>query len=779
MGFEPLAEPADRLGVAVRHGQFGFEAQPQRLPGAVQVGLRCEALPDAAGPADVAAPQRGDPREQVGVPDAEGRTPLVGQRLGGFAARELELPAQVVHQVAVGAVAFGEVAGVLDVGGGLVVAALDHVHDGPVDVGAAVPALGVAALGEGAELAELRPVGRVALFEEHDPAERGGEQAHLHVAGAAGDRRQLLDDGLALGGGAGAPVGGVGGPEPERDVLVGAGPAGGDHVLEEQPVGEVVVVGAGFGGLPREAFEGGGFEAGELVEALVLRNLHGGAGEQHRVAGVFGLAEGQVVEAAGLVFAAEPPHGPGQVEAEQDPSADHLGGAALDGTAVVLLGAADAEAAVRVGSGAGQELDGGLGVEVVAGEPGVVGDLGGEHELLERLVGDEGADDASVVVGGFGGAHGVVERLAHEVVDEDVAVLLAAHEPGLACGVEGALDLVEVQPRGLGHDGGVELAAADRGEGEHPDQRRGQLVDAAPEGVAHPGGGRVDGLAGSPQARGLLDEERVAARAAGDLGDRGRVGGVADGGADEGGDTVLVEPFETDHRGLGDEREHAGPQSVAGVDLGVAVGADEQEPLEERVPAGELEQFEAAGVGEVEVVEHDQERAALGDGDEQLGDGVVELELDGRGAFAFAEEGEGGGGRAQGAPGPLRRVGRAGSAGPAIHSQCSGTASDSQEVAKAMARSLRRAAATSVTRAVLPMPASPVIEDEPAVAGDGAFDGRPQHCGGVVAADQERVSHPTSVAEGCDTCHRVPGGGAAAGPESDCRHSDDVPHVSA
>nr|BFF23914.1 hypothetical protein GCM10025732_18790 [Glycomyces mayteni] len=184
------------------------------------------------------------------MPVAEGAVPDAVDVVGHPAAGELELPAQVGQQVLVGAVVGDEPRGAVDVGLGLREAALDDVDDRLVHVGPAVPALGLAGLGEGAELGELGEERRVALLQEHDPPQGGGEEAHLLVAGAAGDLGELLDDLLAAGGGAGAPGGGVGGPQAEGDLVVVAAFAGGDHEAVQELPGEGLVLQGGVGGLP-------------------------------------------------------------------------------------------------------------------------------------------------------------------------------------------------------------------------------------------------------------------------------------------------------------------------------------------------------------------------------------------------------------------------------------------------------------------------------------------------------------------------------------------------
>ena len=90
------------------------------------------------------------------------------------------------------------------------------------------------------------------------------------------------------------------------------------------------------------------------------------------------------------------------------------------------------------------------------------------------------------------------------------------------------------------------------------------------------------------------------------------------------GDVVAAEAFERQPRGRAGEAAERRGQVVAGVRLGVAVGRDrEDREIGQRAPE-ELEREHRRDVGPVQVVEHDDERAALGDGREQAGDRVEE-----------------------------------------------------------------------------------------------------------------------------------------------------------
>ena len=204
-------------------------------------------------------------------------------------------------------------------------------------------------------------------------------------------------------------------------------------------------------------------------------------------------------------------------------------------------------------------------------------------------------------------------RLAHERVRELVA---ARRDGGLQ--QARAQDLVERGLLGVGVEacGGLQrarvlLEAEDGRDGEH-------LVG----GVAEPREADADGVAhalrhlrrpdlGQP-AEDLLDEERVAAGAGVDAG--GDVVG-AEQRAGECGDVVLVEPAQPDavERAVALEvGERAGERAVA-AEFGVPVGADDRERPGARRPEHEAREQQRAAIGPVEVVDHQQQRRAVGE----------------------------------------------------------------------------------------------------------------------------------------------------------------------
>ena len=355
----------------------------------------------------------------------------------------------------------------------------------------------------------------------------------------------------------------------------------------------------------------------------------------------------------------------------------------------------------------------------------MAGEIGAEQPAGERLRPVERADDRGMARPAVVGGEPVVERLPDEVVDErENAAAAGDHEPGRHRAVEETVDLGGRRRDARGEDLAVELATEDGRRGEGLDDRGGQLREPLAHRFPYPRGQRRDRAVGVPQASGLLDEERVAAGAPVHLVDK-RVGGLATGRAgDQRAHLVAAEAGEGDRGGLCHQRHHQRAQRVVdGLDLGVAIGADEQQPLEPRVLCGELEQSQRGAVGPVEVVEDDNHRAALGDRDKSGGHGVVEAErLD-----AVVVVG-------RGVCGPVRLADQHRQVGPAASwaaAQSSGRAPQPAQhlhprpvagsavgipagAADAPARPRRRASsAAPVTSVVLPMPGSPVTSTRP------------------------------------------------------------------
>ena len=121
----------------------------------------------------------------------------------------------------------------------------------------------------------------------------------------------------------------------------------------------------------------------------------------------------------------------------------------------------------------------------------------------------------------------------------------------------------------------------------------------------------------------LLGQERVAARAAGDLGGGGGIGRGAEDRRQQVADLDRRERRELQPpraRGAADLRE-PGAQSGPPRHLVAAVGGDEQDPLVPERPGQEAGEVERRAVGPVDVLEHEHERR----GGRRLGEQVVDL----------------------------------------------------------------------------------------------------------------------------------------------------------
>jgi hypothetical protein len=222
----------------------------------------------------------------------------------------------------------------------------------------------------------------------------------------------------------------------------------------------------------------------------------------------------------------------------------------------------------------------------------------------------------------------VVQRLAHEVVGErEAAVAERGHQ---ARGHRLAKQPVDGRGRNRHRRREhlpVELPAEHGGVGQQAGHRLGQQREPAPHRVPHARRDRRERVAAVPQARGLLDEERVAAGTAVHLARQVVVRLDPGGAGDQRADLRAVEAGQRDRRGAGQQRQHQrGQRVVGGLDLDVAVGADEQQALEPRVLRDELQQPHRLRVRPVQVVEHHHDRLPLRRRDERAGDRVVDLE---------------------------------------------------------------------------------------------------------------------------------------------------------
>ena len=290
-------------------------------------------------------------------------------------------------------------------------AAVDgHHHPVPGDVAAA----------EGDQGRDLVEVAGVALLDQGDPAQGGGEHLGLAVARAAGDLAHLDGEGLPLAGRARSPGGVVAGPQAEGQRLVVAAPpgqqlGGGDQVAHQLVVGGVAVLPAhqppvGLaqqlgGGRCRgvahrlEAVDGeghpgqqvGGVEpAGQVGRLLEQRHgLLAAAGEVERLAEL----EGDPGPAGRVV---DHPEGPPEVPDRL------LGGQAGAGVAGRRLQQHHPPGRFELG----------------AGQVGVAGQAGRDQPLGQRRVLVDGQDDGGVAAAPLRLAERVVEGLPDQVVGE-------------------------------------------------------------------------------------------------------------------------------------------------------------------------------------------------------------------------------------------------------------------------------------------------------------------------------------------------------------------------
>ena len=170
-----------------------------------------------------------------------------------------------------------------------------------------------------------------------------------------------------------------------------------------------------------------------------------------------------------------------------------------------------------------------------------------------------------------------------------------------------------------------------------------QRGEAAADRVAHAVGQRQRALGGGAvvqaplrgeQLDELVDEERVAGARLVDRRDelrRDRLGlaGAAQPAGARGGelaDLVAAEALQRQPGGRAREAAERGGELGARVRLGVAVGGDRQQRDVGQRARDELERQQRGGIGPVQVVEHDDERLALGGGGQQRGERVEEPE---------------------------------------------------------------------------------------------------------------------------------------------------------
>ena len=223
----------------------------------------------------------------------------------------------------------------------------------------------------------------------------------------------------------------------------------------------------------------------------------------------------------------------------------------------------------------------------------------------------------------------VVQNLPEQVVGEAPGAELAGradHHPGRG----GLAEQVEHHARGPaghpGQDGGPQVGAGHRARLQQPDTGVAEGGQPAPDRVADPmgDGGRL--RVGGQQPAHLLDEERVAA---GPAVHAGAQLGVAVGAGDPGeqeADLGRVEAAQRQGRGLGLQPGQGGGERVAGRDLDVTVGGDQQLAAAPGPPGVGGGQLDRCRVGPVQVVEDHDQRARPGRFQQGAADGVEALE---------------------------------------------------------------------------------------------------------------------------------------------------------
>ena len=278
----------------------------------------------------------------------------------------------------------------------------------------------------------------------------------------------------------------------------------------------------------------------------------------------------------------------------------------------------------------------------VVGEGGGVMDPTGLEELGDLLV----------AAGPAGDAHLLVQRRAHQGVGEaPTAHAGLEHEMGGDGGVEGVEHGVFLEAAHAQQQLEVEVGTDHRRDREDLVGVVGQAAQAATDHVAHPfGDGDLvdvevarpapvaleDGARLDEAAQHLADEEGVALGLGPD--GPGELFGalvevVAGGGLEHGGHAVGVEALDGDalHAGLAAEIGEQRRQRVGPVEVGVAVGANHQQPHGPGRADQVAQQEEGRPLGPVQVVEDEDEPRGRGRGREPGGDGVEETEALGLG----------------------------------------------------------------------------------------------------------------------------------------------------
>jgi hypothetical protein len=261
--------------------------------------------------------------------------------------------------------------------------------------------------------------------------------------------------------------------------------------------------------------------------------------------------------------------------------------------------------------------DGGQGLGRVVRVVPVAGQAGGALVGRdERGVGLQRLRVPAVEAGALAGQQVVADGLAHQGVAEAVAVPVGRREQDV--GADGGPQrLDEVVLGEPGHGGEQPVLHGGAALGDDPGDplgRLGQALDADEEQIAQGVGeaGAAALVGGHGQ---LLDEERVAVGAREDLVDLGRVGFGGEDSGDLTADFGAAETAEFDTADgaqpveFGEQRA----QRVAAVDVVGAVGGDDEEAAAAERAEEVGEEVAGRGVGPVQVLQEDDDRAVGGD----------------------------------------------------------------------------------------------------------------------------------------------------------------------
>ncbi len=177
---------------------------------------------------------------------------------------------------------------------------------------------------------------------------------------------------------------------------------------------------------------------------------------------------------------------------------------------------------------------------------------------------------------------------------------------------------------------GIELAPENRSDRQRPPRCLRKALQAAVDRLAHTGRndrprvGAVQPTLCSQEPHGLHDEQRVSGGAFVDCLDHGLRCPAAGTQLDVLSDLLAPEPAQRDpsHGRLSDHVTDQPVERVTRLRLGVAVRAEHRDAGVPSAAGKELEQQQRGLVGRVEVVQHDQQGALVGDGAKEDGDRV-------------------------------------------------------------------------------------------------------------------------------------------------------------